>query len=294
MTSDAIDTKEVAPLPQRADDAHKGDVGRLVILGGCDDEVMMAGAPALVAQAALRSGVGLVQMLVPETIRGPAISIAPCATARTLPIEALAIVQALSDFRADVVAIGPGLGNSIDGKTIVEVLQEFKGPVVVDADGLNRIAETPSFDVENPNRIVLTPHAGEAKRLLQSRNRTLDDDKIPAGRRAGALAMVDEFKCNVVLKGPGTVVTDGRRVYTNGTGNSGMATGGAGDVLTGVIAALIGQKMEPLEAAILGVYIHGLAADIAAAEGGRMSLTALDLIDYLPEAFIDYDLAAEG
>jgi NAD(P)H-hydrate epimerase len=112
-------------------------------------------------------------------------------------------------------------------------------------------------------------------------------------RRVAACALAEAFGTSVVLKGRGTIVTNGERIYTNHTGNAGMATGGTGDVLTGLIAALIGQHMPPFEAAILGVYLHGLAGDFAAEELGRLSLTALDLIDYLPEAFAEHESAAD-
>jgi NAD(P)H-hydrate epimerase len=144
--------------------------------------------------------------------------------------------------------------------------------------------------VPQPHRIVLTPHPSEAKRLLASRGDQREITRTPESRREAALALVDHFGCTVALKGRGTIVTNGDRLYTNETGNSGLATAGTGDVLTGVIAGLIAQKMNTFEAAIVGVYLHGLAADYAAEELGRRSLMATDLLDYLPEAICEHEM----
>lgn len=291
MARHVVMTREVAPLPARAPDAHKGDVGRLAVVGGCDGDVFMAGAPALTALAALRGGAGLVQMFLPQDARTAAVTICPAATSRTLPTDAAALLEAVRVFDADVVALGPGLGTSLSAETVAEFARQFGGPMVVDADGLNLLAASGKRSFPNPRRIVLTPHPGEAKRLLSAAGRTDDVPATPEGRKQTALDLVDAYQCTVVLKGHGTVVTNGDRMFINATGNNGMATGGAGDVLTGVIAALIGQKMVPFEAAILGVHLHGLAGDFAAEELGRHSLTAMDLLDYLPEAFCEHALA---
>lgn len=293
MTSELIVTQEIAPAPTRREDAHKGDVGRVVILGGCCGEVMMVGAPALAANAAFRGGAGLVQVFTPDRLREAVAVLAPCATIRTLPGDAETILAALEAFGANVVAIGPGLGDSLAPPVVAEVVNGFPGPMIVDADGLNAIAKMPPFDIRQAQRVVMTPHAGEARRLLAARNvgRTLET--TGPSRRAAACALVEAFGCTVVLKGRGTVVTNGKRLYTNQTGNSGMASGGTGDVLTGLIAALMGQNMPPFEASILGVYLHGLAGDYAAEELGRLCLTALDVIDYLPEAFGEHETAGD-
>ncbi len=291
MASELIITREIASLPQRSEDAHKGDAGRVVIIGGCCDEVMMVGAPALAALAAFRSGAGLVQMMVPEPIRAAAAILAPCATTRTLPTDLAALLDAVDGFHADVVALGPGLGSSLDAAVVTGFLAEFEGPVVLDADGLNVLAATQPFEIPNPRRVVMTPHPGEMRRLLASRGQDLNIENTLGSRRTAACALVEIFGCVAVLKGHGTVVTDAVRLYVNETGNAGMATGGTGDVLAGMIAALIAQRMSTLEAAILGVYLHGLAGDFAAEELGRLSMTAQDLIEYLPEAFCDHELS---
>ena len=292
MSPDLTITREIAPLPTRSDDAHKGDVGRIVIIGGCCGDVAMVGAPALAANAAFRSGAGLVQPLVPEAIRTSVAALAPCATPRSLPTDSDGLLEAVADFRADVVALGPGLGDSLTPAVVADFLTRCSGPVVVDADGLNLLAAAPPFTIPDPHRVVMTPHPGEIRRLLAAHGQDLHLDATAASRRAAACALVKAYGCVAVLKGRGTIATNGRRLYMNETGNAGMATGGAGDVLTGMIAALIGQRLDPLEAAILGVYLHGLAGDFAAEELGRWSMTAMDLVEYLPEAFCEHEVTA--
>ncbi|MCH7591842.1 MAG: NAD(P)H-hydrate dehydratase [Planctomycetes bacterium] len=294
-TPDPVVTREVGSVPQRRDEAHKGEVGRVAIVGGCSGDVTMVGAPALAANAAFRSGAGLVQIVVPEAIATSVAVLAPCATIRSLPTDADALLDALSDFGADVVALGPGLGGSLAPDCVAEILSRFEGPVVLDADGLNLLAKAEAQEIKDPERagnlngsVVLTPHPGEARRLLSSRGVDLAIDDTFPSRRAAVCALIEQYGCTVVLKGHGTIVANRERLYANETGNAGMATGGAGDVLTGIIAALIGQRMNPFEAAILGVYLHGLAGDFAAEELGRCSMTATDIIDYLPEAFCEH------
>lgn len=291
MPSNVIITREIAPVPERRDETHKGEVGRIVIIGGCCGETLMVGAPALAANAAFRSGAGLVQLLVPEPIRTAAAVLAPCATTHTLPTDAAALLDAVTDFHADVVALGPGLGDSLTPKVLVEFLTSFTKPAVVDADGLNLLAQASPFTIPDARRVIMTPHPGEIRRLLAARGRDHPIETSGAARRAAACELTELYGCTAVLKGRGTIVTNGRRLYVNETGNAGMATGGAGDVLTGVIAALIGQRMEPLEAGILGVYLHGLAGDFASEELGRWSMTATDLVEYLPEAFCEHEMS---
>lgn len=311
--SELIVTHEISPLPERGREAHKGDMGRVVVIGGSVDETMMVGAPALTANAALRSGAGLVQMLVPAPLRESVCVLAPCATARTLPEAAPGILRCLHEYSASVLAIGPGLGRTLAVDSIVELLKSFDGPCVVDADAINMLASghpahtngdqgsSPdggpgpargSWSFRDPHRIVLTPHPGEARRLLDAFGISKAIDATPHSRRAAAYALQEATGCTIVLKGYNTVVTNGDRIYTNETGNAGMATAGTGDVLTGVIAALIGQHLSPFEAAVLGVYLHGLAGDFAAEELGRHAMTALDVMDYLPEAFIEHEAAS--
>lgn len=303
MTHEPTVTREIAPLPERDDTAHKGEVGRLCVMGGSSGDCLMIGAVALVANAAQRSGVGLVQMLVPEAIRAEVTVLAPCATCRVLPSDAEKLLDSTAAFQAGVAAIGPGLGDSLSGRTVADFVSQFSGSVVVDADALNQLAAMGNSEPEgsandmperfDAARVVLTPHPGEAARLLRAKGLEVALSSDAASRKKAAVTLHEAYGATIVVKGAGTIVTNGKRLYVNETGNSGMATGGAGDVLTGVIAGLIAQGMDPFEASILGAYLHGLAGDFAAGELGRWSMTAFDLIDFLPEAFCEYD-ATEG
>jgi NAD(P)H-hydrate epimerase len=183
---------------------------------------------------------------------------------------------------ASVVAIGPGLGQSDGIRGLVRFLiAETDRPLVIDADGLNSLAGQTELlrDLKRP--VVITPHPGEFARLSGKDIATVQADRVPA---AAELASLSDHLV-VVLKGAGTVVTDGCRYYVNTTGNPGMATGGSGDVLTGVIAALLAQKLPAFEAAQLGVFVHGLAGDIARDDHGEIGMIAGDIVDALPDAF---------
>ena len=190
--------------------------------------------------------------------------------------------------QADVLAIGPGLGESDDIRKLVEwVVRSVAVPTVIDADALNALGARPEC-LRRPTRpIVITPHPGEFSRLTDTPTAAVQADREGM---ALAFAAEGEGRLVVVLKGSRTVVTDGRRVYVNSTGNPGMATGGVGDVLTGVIASLIGQNLPAFEAAQLGVFVHGLAGDMARDQNGEIGMTAGDVVDVLPEAF--YHLTA--
>ena len=263
--------RSVPRLPRRKPNAHKGDFGRVLIVGGSRG---MIGAPALAASAALRAGAGLVKMTLPSCIHLASAPLEPCATSISLP-DTLAgtfsaaavdkIVTAAKDH--NVLAIGPGLDIP-------------KKSVVIDADGLNNLSQIKNWPDKAKAKIVLTPHPGEAKRLWAG----LTKSTWPKERRAAALGLARLTRQTSVLKGAGTIVTDGTRLYTNKTGNPGMATAGSGDVLTGVIAALIGQGLGLFDASVLGVYLHGRAGDLAAEMVGQVSLTARDLLETLPDA----------
>jgi NAD(P)H-hydrate epimerase len=183
---------------------------------------------------------------------------------------------------ADVVAVGPGLGQSDDVRGLVRwLIESTDRPLVIDADGLNALASQADLLAKVDRPVILTPHPGEFARLAGESTRDVQADRENHAARLAARSP----SLVVVLKGAGTIVTDGRRVYVNKTGNPGMATGGAGDVLTGVIAALVAQKLPAFEAAQLGVYIHGLAGDIARDQNGVTGLIAGDIVDALPDAF---------
>lgn len=273
-------------LPARPRDAHKGVFGRVLVVGGSRG---MIGAPALAANAALRSGCGLAHLAVPAPVQLAAATLAPCATSSALPATRDGMIAAsaaagLLALRADVVALGPGMGRSRAGERLVAALVSRSSvPVVLDADGLNNLSALPRvLAAPRPAALVLTPHPVEAARLMVAADIPLDPK---SRRRESAMALARAASAVVVLKGAGSIVTDGEAVFVNPTGNPGMATGGSGDVLTGVIAALIAQGLSPLDAAVLGVFVHGRAGDVAARRVGQTSLIATDLIDALPAAF---------
>jgi NAD(P)H-hydrate epimerase len=183
--------------------------------------------------------------------------------------------------RSTAIGCGPGLGRSHDLVQLVERLYfELSQPTVFDADGLNALAQQPDILTRAGGPRILTPHTGEFGRLVAKEGRMSDNE-----RRERAIDLA--IRCNVVviLKGHQTFITDGHRSEVNTTGNPGMATGGTGDVLTGVLVALLGQGLDPFQAAHLGAHVHGLAGDMAAAELGQVSMVARDLLDFLPAAF---------
>jgi NAD(P)H-hydrate epimerase len=272
-------------LPERKPDSHKGDFGRALLVGGSRG---MSGAIAMAGLAALRSGAGLVTLAVPRSIQDVVASIEPSYMTHGLPEEDGGIADAAADdllaltINATAVALGPGLGRCRGMPNLVERLyREVMQAMVVDADGLFALAARPNSIGGARGARILTPHPGEFERLAGTRPG--EEDRVEA---AAALARRDATgKSIVVLKGHHTVITDGHRYAINKTGNPGMATGGTGDVLTGIITALLCQGLEPFEAARLGVHLHGLAGDLAAEELGQISMIASDLIGYLPKAF---------
>jgi len=277
----------IPKLKPRAADAHKGDFGKVCIIAG---SIGMSGAAALAGRAALRAGAGLVRVATPESVLPIVASIEPSFTTIALPedsagrISAKAIniiLNAVSEN--DAVAFGPGIGVSGALKTILETLLEQKNlRLLIDADGLNNLAGIKGWPIKLKAEVILTPHPGEMKRLWPA----LFREELPSERQQQAVQLAQRTKTTVALKGAGTVVSDGEKVYINKTGNPGMATAGSGDVLTGVITALMGQGLSNFDATVLGVYIHGLAGDIAAEKTGQVSLIATDIIDALGDAFM--------
>jgi NAD(P)H-hydrate epimerase len=279
--------RSVPPLPRRARDAHKGDFGRALIVGG---SAGMPGAPVLAAAAALRSGAGLVELAVPRSVWAAAAARLPAALAVALEEtpegRACATGPAMERLlrRSDAAAIGPGMDTG-DGPlaTLTSFLRfanESDVRCVFDADALNLLASG-ALDMRTlPATSVLTPHPGEMARLT-GRER----DAVQADRRGVAAAYAKERGVIVVLKGAGTVVTDGERAFVNATGSHALARGGTGDVLSGAIAALLAQRMDPFDAAVLAVHAHGLAGDLARKRLGAMGMTAEDVVEALPAAW---------
>ena len=286
---------EVPKLPPRRREGHKGDYGRVVIVGGSPG---MIGATALAANAAFRGGAGLVTFAAPRTIQQGVAVLCPCATSIPLECDEQGAVtpaglrQVMTAARqCDVLAVGPGMGVGAPQQEIVAAALEQDRPVVLDADGLNNLARIEDWPARRRCPLVLTPHPGEFSRLTAQTITHVQGNRaqvaVDALRKWTDGATEEDPALVVVLKGAGTVVTNGRRFYVNDTGNPGMACGGSGDILTGLVAAMIGQSFELFDAACLAVRVHGHAGDLAAAELGEVSLMASDLLDYLPQATKD-------
>ena len=278
----------IPKLEKRPVDGHKGTFGKVLIIGG---SVGFSGAPALAGKAALRSGAGLVRVAVPESIQAIVATLDPCYTTIGLSDEdgqlsSKAVVEMAKHLPDnDVVAFGPGVGTGGGVKDVMLSLLSIKElKLVIDADGLNVLSQCggPGGWLKKKKAdIVLTPHPGEMARLWKSVFR----EPMPEDREECAGRFAEKTGVIVVLKGAGTVVTDGGQVYVNKSGNPGMATAGSGDVLTGAIAALAGQGLSLFDAAVLGVFVHGLAGNVAAAVHGQISLVATDIIDNFSSAF---------
>lgn len=264
-------------LPRRQRTAHKGDFGRVYILAG---SVGYTGAPVLAADGAVRTGSGLVFLGVPEEI-WPVVAV-KCAEAMPYPVEREtdALIRRIS--ACDAALIGPGLGQSVQTQQLVRrLVTRLELPLVLDADGLNALAGALHLLKERKAPTVLTPHEGEFARLTGC--------GVPIKDRVGAAAdFAREYGCTVVLKGHNTVTAapDGR-VWINTSGNPGMAKGGSGDVLSGVILSLIGQGFPVEESAAMGVWLHGRAGDFAALDLGEYGMTPTDLVTSLPKALME-------
>jgi len=279
--------ENIPGLNPRAADAHKGDFGKVAIIAG---SIGMSGAAALAGRSALRAGAGLVRVAVPKSVLPIVASIEPSFT--TVPLAedgtgriSAKATNAILDIagKNDVLAFGPGAGTSSELRSVLEALiGQEKLRLLIDADGLNNLSGIKNWPDKVKADLILTPHPGEMKRLWAG----LFREPLASERQEQAAQLAKCSGTIVTLKGAGTVVTDGEKVYVNKTGNPGMATAGSGDVLTGVITALAGQGLSNFDAAVLGCYIHGLAGDIAAEKTGQISLIATDIIDALPDAFL--------
>lgn len=281
-------------LPLRNRFGHKGDYGHILIAGGSSG---FGGAPALAALAALRTGSGLVSAAIPASlVCGPIARLAPEAMAHPIEenygqlSENAFLTWLFARKRFDVIAIGPGLGQSPDTAAIISALLKMSDqPLLLDADALNLIAVSEngldSVKEANSSLRILTPHHAEAARLLG-----ISVDDVSNNRVKAVLDIADATGAITVLKGHGTLIAapGSTRPAICFQGNPGMATGGSGDVLSGVIASLWGQGLSPYDAACHGVRLHALAGDIAASKYGERSLIARDIIESLPQAFANY------
>ena len=273
-------------VPRRRAETHKGDYGKLLIVGG---SVGYTGAPNLCARAAVRSGAGLVYLGVPETVWGvcavkndEAMPFPlPCGDAGKLVTDAL---SPLREFfpRCGVLALGPGLGRSEGTASLTAgLVRSFPGKIVLDADALWAVSSAPELLREAQSDVVITPHEGEFLRLGGS---------LENGRERGAWDFARQYGCVTVLKGHRTVIAHpAGRLYSVEAGNPGMAKGGSGEVLAGFTGALCAQNMQPFEAAYSAVCIHGAAGDLCAEALSQHGMLPTDLIEKLPQVFLQIE-----
>ncbi len=294
-----INVKKLPKLAVRKSNTHKGNYGRVLVLAGSPG---MTGAAYLCSKAALRSGSGIVTLGIPESLNP--IMEAKLTCVMTYPLPETKVSTLSNKGRKDIlklcetfdaVALGPGLSQQPETRELILwLIKNIDCSIVIDADGLNALTNKTDTLHKIKKHAVLTPHPGEMLRLSGPGLHSTRD--VQKGRLNSATQFVqsiqkkitDSQKLIVVLKGDKTIVTDDRRAYVNRSGNPGMATAGSGDVLTGIIVSLIGQGLDVFDASQLGVYLHGLAGDIAAKKKGELSMIASDIIDYLPDAFIKY------
>ena len=272
-------------LPARPVDAHKGNFGHALIIGG---SIGKTGAAAMAAQAALRMGAGLVTLAIPSSLNP--IMEHTLKEVMTVPLPetsgqtlSLAAEKALMDIAQDksVVILGPGLSTHPETQELVKnLLHALRLPIVLDADGINALAGHADSLAQVKTKLVLTPHTGEMARLLGTTSQKIQGDRLGI-----AQSFAKRYNVCLVLKGAHTVLADPQGpLFINPTGNEGMATGGTGDALAGMLGGLISQGLDPLQAAKVGVYLHGLAGDLAASHKGTMGMIAGDLIECIPLA----------
>ncbi len=265
-----LDLKSTQKIFQkRLPESHKGNHGHALIIAGSKSKM---GAAMICAKACLRAGVGLVTLHIPKKERASIFAYIP---------------ESMIEFRANdpnwnqynSVAIGPGIGNnSAAEKLLKKLISNVQSPIVFDADSLNILANNQEQLLKLPQNSILTPHPKEFDRLFGNHNSDVE-------RRATTIVKAAELNLIIVLKGHKTVISDGENSYENTTGNSGLAKGGSGDALTGIITAFLAQGYQPLNAALLGVYLHGLAADITLETQSEESMLITDVIDNLGNAF---------
>ena len=272
---------------RRTPETHKGDYGHVFVLAGSTG---MTGAAYLTSQAALLSGSGLVTLGIPESLNAiMEVKLTEVMTKSlketgegSLALEAFDEIKGFIDSKVNSIAIGPGLSTNKETALLVEkLITTISKPIALDADGINAFVSRADALKSTKGEVVVTPHPGEMARISG-----MNIDEIQRDRKTAALDFARKYEVIVVLKGHKTIVADpGGEIFINETGNPGMASGGCGDVLTGMVASLIGQGLKPYNAAKLAVYMHGLAGDIAMRHKGQISLIASDILEALPEAF---------
>ncbi|NLP46036.1 MAG: NAD(P)H-hydrate dehydratase [Epulopiscium sp.] len=270
-------------LSNRREDSHKGDYGRVLIIGGSRG---MTGAPYLASQSALRTGSGLVYTMVPQSLE--TIMCIKLIEAIVKPIEDKGkghfISESLNTIvkeieNMDALAIGPGMGVDTERIELIgEVIKSSEVPMVIDADGINCISYNVAMLLKKKRSIIITPHPGEMGRLMKKNIHEIQENREYYARYAA-----EKYNIFVVLKGHKTIVASPQgQLYINNTGNPGMATAGSGDVLTGIITSLLGQGVNPFEAAKLGVYLHGMAGDLSRDKKGEYGIIATDIVKNIP------------
>lgn len=311
------ETHDLPRLPRRSPSAHKGDAGRIAVFGGRCGDAWMPGAPALVARGAFRAGAGLVRICAPSPVLPGAVQIEPSATGVSLPTDGSCDLIAHETAElfdqiiesCDAIAIGPGLGTTPGAIALsLRSVQQEEAPVIVDADAINCLALVPELQRDFRARAVLTPHPGEFARLASSLRLDIEP-KDAQSRQDAAERLAQRLGCIVVLKGLGTVVSDGVRTWVCDRGHPCLATAGTGDVLTGLLAGLAGQYLQPIptpglpehirskipgdparpldlfDVARVGVWAHAVAGELWAERHGTESgLLAHELADLAPEA----------
>lgn len=272
-------------LPVRPPEGHKGTFGRVLVIGGNTE---MIGAPVFSGLSAFRSGAGLVQIATPKQILLHALSVAPELIGLSLPASATQWDQATR--KADAIVIGPGLGQLDHASKWIDAVLKLDKPLVIDADALNILSRRKSWPRKVTARCVLTPHPGEMQRLGKLFGKP-DQSQSAEDRLDTAMRAARAFGQIVVLKGARTIVTDGTRFYINSTGDTSLSKAGTGDVLTGVCATLLGQSIDPLDAACIAVWVHGKAGEIAGQKHTPRSTTARDVVEAISSAFVVYQQA---
>lgn len=254
---------------KRKSNSHKGNFGHALLIAGSTNKI---GAAIIATKACLRSGVGLVTISIPKKER---VSIFTA-----IPEAMIAFRKEKVDFSIyNATAIGPGLGVNEDSiKLVKSVLENTNQPIVLDADALNILAKNQDWLNQLPKNTILTPHPKEFDRLFGNHISKEEREQI-------AFQKAKELNCIIVLKGHVTIITNGEQIFKNTTGNAGLAKGGSGDALTGIITALLAQNYTPIHAAILGVFLHGLAADITLENQSEESMLITDAIENLGKAF---------
>ncbi len=274
-------------LPRRKEDGNKGTFGKVLVVAG---SAGFSGAASLTAIAALRIGCGLVRLASLEEVM-PALE-AKLTEVVKIPLPqkergtySVKMLEILENYIADsdVFAIGPGIGTKEETKEFLsQFLKRIQKPVVIDADGVNNLAGNIEILTEIKVPIILTPHPGELGRLINCSPKTINENRIEIAKD-----FASKYQVILLLKGAPTILASPEgKVFVNPTGNSGLASGGTGDVLTGFIAGILAQGANPLESAIAGAYIHGLCADIGVKEKTEYAFIASDILEYLPKAIL--------